>query len=282
MAKTHQEIVDYYNATESDYRLFLAGEAGGLHFGFWPRGVWTLPKAILRENEELARRAKIVTSDFVLDAGCGIGGSSHYLAREIGCRTVGITLVPHQAEEARRRARKQRISKRCQFLVGDYLRTPFAASTFDVVWGIESVCYALNKLDFFREAFRVLKPGGRLIIADALTPRPTRTLIEDFMVRTWVGCWGVEQVDSVSHFLASARRAGFENVVAEDVTDLIVPTVQRQFALSIPGVPTSILLEMVGLRNRLQTWNAVGAFTGYVSLLRGDWGYYIVTASKPA
>src|SRR5919112_1843604 len=49
------------------------------------------------------------------------------------------------------------------FLEASYFDMPFEDNSADVVWAIESVCHAKDKFQFYKEAFRVLKPGGKLI-----------------------------------------------------------------------------------------------------------------------
>ncbi len=101
----------------------------------------------------------------ILDLGCGIGGSSLYLAQKYQTDVTGITLSPVQKERGTERARIAGLENSCQFQVANALDLPFAADSFDLVWSLESGEHMPDKKRFLQEAWRVLKPGGRLILA---------------------------------------------------------------------------------------------------------------------
>lgn len=102
----------------------------------------------------------------ILDAGCGIGGSSIYLAGRLQAEQVqGITLSPVQAQRAQQRAQEFGLANRVQFQVANALAMPFADESFDLVWSLESGEHMPNKPQFLQECCRVLRPGGRLILA---------------------------------------------------------------------------------------------------------------------
>ena len=93
------EIIQYYNTCESDYRMFWdLDRSMAMHAGFWDETTRTLTDALKRENEILAEYAQIKSHEKVLDAGCGVGGSSIFLAQHYGCKVTGITLSAHQVE----------------------------------------------------------------------------------------------------------------------------------------------------------------------------------------
>jgi MPBQ/MSBQ methyltransferase len=104
----------------------------------------------------------------VLDVGCGIGGTSRYLSKKFGSTTnahvTGITLSTVQAERARELAQQQSIDN-VDFKVMDALNMSYANNTFDLVWACESGEHMPNKQQYVQEMVRVLKPGGRLVIA---------------------------------------------------------------------------------------------------------------------
>jgi tocopherol O-methyltransferase len=101
----------------------------------------------------------------ILDVGCGIGGSSLYLAEKFGARVTGITLSPVQASRARERAEAARLDHLTQFQVADALQMPFPDQSFDLIWSLESGEHMPDKVQFLRECDRVLKPGGLFLMA---------------------------------------------------------------------------------------------------------------------
>ena len=102
----------------------------------------------------------------VLDVGCGIGGTSRHLAKTFGSGTqvTGITLSPKQVERATELAKEQNLPN-ASFRVMNALEMEFPADTFDMVWACESGEHMPDKKKYVEEMVRVLKPGGRLVIA---------------------------------------------------------------------------------------------------------------------
>lgn len=129
----------------------------------------------------------------VLDVGCGIGGTTRYLANKFGPATTvtGITLSPNQVARATELA-KERGLPNAQFQIMDALNLTFEDNTFDVVWACESGEHMPDKKRYVEEMARVLKPGGRIVIATwcqrdegnrPFTPADRKML--DFLYSEW-------------------------------------------------------------------------------------------------
>ena len=146
------------------------------------------------------------------------------LAEEHGLDVVGITISDDQLERARWAAAASPASARLRFAHADFLTTGFEDASFDGVVGIESVCYAESKSAFLAEAWRVLRPGGRLVVLDgfrqrtALTPRDARDL------RRFVSGWALSGLAFVGEFDAALHAAGFESVDYSDKRRAVMPS----------------------------------------------------------
>jgi MPBQ/MSBQ methyltransferase len=99
----------------------------------------------------------------LLDVGCGIGGSSRILAKDYGFAVTGVTISPAQVQRAQTLTPA---GVSAQFQVDDALALSFADASFDVVWSVEAGPHMPDKALFARELLRVLKPGGKLVVAD--------------------------------------------------------------------------------------------------------------------
>ena len=101
----------------------------------------------------------------VIDVGCGIGGTSRYLAKYFpGAKVTGITLSPNQVKRGTELA-KERGLDNVEFKVMDALAMEYPDNSFDLVWACESGEHMPDKKAYVEEMVRVLKPGGTLVIA---------------------------------------------------------------------------------------------------------------------
>jgi len=166
LEQEHRErIQKYYTTAQPYYRFLWHGKALGLHYGFWEDNVKTKVEAIVKENEILADLAGVKQNDLVLDTGCGIGGSSIWLAKERGANVVGLNIVDRQLARGKNLVKDRSLEEKVSFVKADYHNLPFKDETFDVYWSLESIEHATNLNNFMKEAFRVLKPEGRIIVA---------------------------------------------------------------------------------------------------------------------
>lgn len=115
---------------------------------------------------ELAQLAELSPGLRVVDVGCGLGGSTRYLASEHGCRTTGIDLTREYCEIAEALSERVGLGDVVDFRHGSALDMPFDDATFDIAWTEHAQMNIRDKTAFYTEIARVLKPGGRLIFHD--------------------------------------------------------------------------------------------------------------------
>ena len=103
----------------------------------------------------------------VLDVGCGFGGTSRYLAKALGPKShvTGITLSPNQVKRGTELAVEQGVADNTHFTVMNALAMDFPDNSFDIVWACESGEHMPDKKAYISEMMRVLKPGGKFVMA---------------------------------------------------------------------------------------------------------------------
>ena len=138
-----------------------------IHHGLWRPGQEGLSKEVAQERlvDEMYARARLPRGAKVLDVGCGVGGTSCYLAAR-GHAVTGVSLSTTQVAMAKENAAKDGVSVRFIEMDGEKLSFPGEDGTFDAVWISEALSHFPHKDRFFAHASRLLKPGGKLVLAD--------------------------------------------------------------------------------------------------------------------
>lgn len=132
-----------------------------MHYGLWGPCTTTDTEALVRANETLARGCELGPDSRVLDAGCGVGGTAIWLAKEYGVHAVGLNNCELHVGLAQEQAEEAGVGALCEFHYGDFMDLPYEDASFDAVLNHESFCYAPDKLAYLKGVYRVLKQGGR-------------------------------------------------------------------------------------------------------------------------
>ena len=274
-------LIDYYNECYIDYRiLWRTNKNLSLHYGFHDEKHKTHDKAVINMNRVLAKTAKIKSKDRVLDAGCGIGGSSIWIAKNLEAEVTGLNVHEGQLKIARYLSKKNKVESLVKFVKGDFTDTGFPDSYFDAVFGLESICYAENKKDFLKETRRILKNNGRMVIADGFLKKENLEINEKKEMEKWLDGWYVPNLAGINEFRIYLEELGFKNIEFRDITENVMPSSVRLYRASIPAYPIGKFLELVKIRTKKQTGNIVSASYQYKTLKKGLWAYCIFYAEK--
>lgn len=275
-------IEQYYEDAAIDYRLLWQNQCNlAFHFGYYDSETCTHAESLENTNRILAMKAGVQRGDWVLDAGCGIGGSCFWLAKNLGANAIGVALGRQAIEQARIIARECGLDDLVRFECGDFSALAYEDAFFDVVWALESVCHLPKKSEFYREASRLLRPGGRLVVAEFMRSERDLSEQEEHVMDEWMSGWVIPSIDTARQHLEGAELAGLAQARVGDITPQMFRSFRRLYRCAVITSPVNWVLHRAGIRNAVQYNNAIASLRQFQALRSECWFYGILTATKP-
>lgn len=208
-------VAEHYNSLDPWYRKLWGDH---VHHGLWKKGTESPEDAVEKLVDLIAETGKLEPDESVCDIGCGYGATAQRLHEKWGAKVTGFSLSEKQLEVARKKDRNS------SFILCDWLKNSLPDESFDMAISVESSEHMVDKAKFFKEAYRVLKPGGRLVICAWLakeTPKKweVRHLLEPICREGRLPSLG-----SVSDYTRMMMQTGFQKISFEDLTSQVKKT----------------------------------------------------------
>ncbi len=200
-----------------------------LNLGYW-KNAQTIDKACEAMASLVATAAEMRPGDDVVDVGFGFAEQDVLWVERFAPRHItGVNVTSSQVRVARERIRKRGMIDRIELLEGSATDMPVPATSCDIVTAVECAFHFDTREHFFVEALRVLRPGGRLVLADVIRNapaiRPLQCAVQDFTWHMFAQKFAVPSAnaDRIESYADKLRNSGFENVHVTSIREHVFP-----------------------------------------------------------
>ena len=245
-----------------------------LNLGYWEHAR-TYPEAARALAQQLGDAAALNPTDSLLDVGFGFAEQDIYWVEHYDvAKITGLNITAFQVERARQRVAQRGLQDRILLGMGSATQMPFSSGTFSKVTALECAHHFDTREQFFAEAFRVLKPGGRIALADGIPEVGVSnpTLLTKIVLRHWAT--PVANYYDRNEYSRKLKAAGFVNVQCRSISAHVFPGTVTYSALRRSGLrlEDAVIPELskADVEKALKRWSPMGL---------ND--YVIVTADKP-
>jgi 27-O-demethylrifamycin SV methyltransferase len=222
-----------YNSITDAWKYIL-GE--NFHWGYFSSPDVSLADATDALIDQMAALGNFSAQTKILDVGCGVGNPAFYLHRKFGCDITGISISEKGVYQAEEESKKRGYQEKVRFRVANALDNGFDDNAFDIAWVMESSHLMKDKKKLFAECYRVLKPGGLILLCDIMLRRSyTAADLLDYLRRLKLGyfsdsvsfirSFGTVRMETFEFYQNTARDAGFDDVKFVDISEQVEPTI---------------------------------------------------------
>jgi tocopherol O-methyltransferase len=280
-AFSEQDIADYYDQTRVHFTYFWKlKQARALHYGIWKTETRSFTDALNNTSDLAFYLADVKRDQPLLDAGCGVGGSSIRAALTIGCEVEGISLSHRQVAEANKLAAELGVNSSAHFSRQSYLNTTFANDHFGSAIAIESMSSTDDTAMFLKEMFRILRPGSKLCVLDFFKQEGADAHSAPHLY-TYLNCWAISDVETRSSFEQLLVGHGFIDVQVLSLNSEIRRSAWRMYVGGWLGRVGSWMYGIFRKTSPFARLHYKSGISQWKSLQKGEWSYLAISARKP-
>jgi 27-O-demethylrifamycin SV methyltransferase len=222
--KRYFDIGRHYDSITEGWR-YIFGD--NFHFGYFKTPEDDLNIATNNLIDELASLGNFGPQTKILDAGCGIGAPAICLHDKFGSDITGISISKKGIDLANRRIEGGGYKDKIRFIISDMTATGFPDKSFDVIWIMESTHLIKNKALLFDECYRLLKPGGNILLSDILANKKFNFIIKlkyFFQMINMINTFGKGKTETPERYTDLLCQSGFKNIFSKNISNEVEPT----------------------------------------------------------
>ncbi|MBN8580202.1 MAG: class I SAM-dependent methyltransferase [Anaerolineae bacterium] len=223
MPITTDSVRTYYDENTSLFLKFSGSKkAQNIHRTLWMQDTKTLEDALNTSNALIKAEIESIAPNNarIADLGCGVGASLFYIYPRLQnpAPALGLTLSPVQARLAQESAQQLGLQDHIRFAEGDFTSVPLPSESLDAVYSVEAVCHAVDPEKYFKEASRLLRKGGRLILVDDYQAARPFSADENKWLKAYIDGWYVPGVRTIKQVISFANNHGLQLKKNEELT----------------------------------------------------------------
>lgn len=243
--------------------------SGWLNFGYWENTL-NVNEACIALVERVLSRIN-PNSEKILDVGCGLGNQSVLIANKYQNAIIySIDALEEHIEQSKMLVSKYPdIVDRVKFEVGDATQIKQKSNYFDAVLSIESAFHFNTRKDFLKEAYRVLKIGGKICVADCLIDQPGLS-DSNFTAVARKMSIPIENYYDINTYISILKETGFSDIYVEDISNYVIPFAAAEIFQESGWRSSKTISNLDNISEKISKFRAVTNIDKY----------YIITASK--
>ncbi len=264
----------HYNELDPFYREIWGDH---VHHGYWRTGKESSAEATQALAELVAERLDLKAGMSACDIGCGYGETARLFSSRYSISLQGVTI-----SESQFRVAAARQAAGVSIALCDWLQNSFPDSHFDRAYAIESSEHIGDKQRFFSEAYRVLRPGGRLVVCAWLAKSSASKMQQRLLLEPICRYGRLPGMGTEEDYIALARAAGFDALYADDISG----NVQRTWSICIRRLAAKLFSdgryrEFLFTRDAKNKAFALTLFLILAAYTTGAMRYCVFTFHKP-
>jgi microcystin synthetase protein McyJ len=274
----HERVQNFYGQVFVDYHNY---HNGYLTFGLWKN--YTSGEKINKYEEaaenlyyELAKRFNLTKDSKLLDVACGMASQDVYLHKMFGCNITAVDLLEKHVSIGQQRLQKAGITENVKLIQASATNLPLGNESFSHVLCAEGGPHMHTREQFFRETWRVLKPGGVFAFSETTVTQKKTGFLVDLALRITAYLWrcSTDNMYDNEEYINKLKSLGFTNIKLLSTNLDVYPDYQRN--------AWEDREQLYAVRGRIVTW--AGAFIDVLLRAFSEYeyiDYVLVTGQKP-